>query len=603
MHSNKAQPPIPSAPGRQSSGWRRIAYWWDEYQWSAVGLLALLALALGHVGFARYSIALGEPRSALDVFYLSLQLFTLESGAVHGPVPIELQVARLLAPAVLGYTAVKALLVIFREQLHRYRTRVLRGHVIVCGLGRKGAMIVKQFRARGYDVVGIEQDAIEGMVEQCRGHGATVFLGDATDRRLLALAGVRRAARLFAVCGNDGANAEIAVHARALLGDRRGPGLTCFVHIRDLALAGLLREREITGQRADAFRLEFFNVYDNGTRAMLAAHPPFRPGSPAHVLVVGLSRTGTSLLVRTARSWHALRVGSRERLRLTVVDPLAARKVQMLCAQYPRMESVCDIAVLPMEIPSPEFQRAAFLPAPGEPGDVTAVYVCLGDDAAGLSAALALRRVLHGRAVPIVVSTLHEAGLGALLRGEGGAAAGAFDNLYGFGLLERGCEPELLLGGTHEIIARAIHEEYVRDQRARGQTPETNPSMRTWEDLPEALRQSSRRQADHIGVKLASVGCTIAPLDDWDAELFEFTPTEIENLAEKEHERWVEERVSEGWRPGPKKDIERKISPYLIPWGELTDEVKEYDRVLIRGLPAFLAKAGFMIRCGVRRAG
>lgn len=80
-----------------------------------------------------------------------------------------------------------------------------------------------------------------------------------------------------------------------------------------------------------------------------------------------------------------------------------------------------------------------------------------------------------------------------------------------------------------------------------------------------------------------------------DAESFEFKQEEIEMLAEIKHERWVSERSKDGWVYGEKKDIEKKISPYLIPWNQLTDEIKEYDRSPIRNLPVFLAQSGFQI--------
>ena len=75
-------------------------------QWILVALLGLAAFVLGVVGFTGFFAALGEPRSFWDVLYLTLQLFILESGSVSGPVPWELEVARLLAPTVAAYTAV-----------------------------------------------------------------------------------------------------------------------------------------------------------------------------------------------------------------------------------------------------------------------------------------------------------------------------------------------------------------------------------------------------------------------------------------------------------------------------------------------------------------
>ena len=79
------------------------------------------------------------------------------------------------------------------------------------------------------------------------------------------------------------------------------------------------------------------------------------------------------------------------------------------------------------------------------------------------------------------------------------------------------------------------------------------------------------------------------------APLFEFTPEEVEILAEMEHERWVLEREADGWLYGETRNVDTKISPHLRPWDELTEEVKEYDRETVRGTPEFLAKVGFKV--------
>ena len=125
--------------------------------------------------------------------------------------------------------------------------------------------------------------------------------------------------------------------------------------------------------------------------------------------------------------------------------------------------------------------------------------------------------------------------------------------------------------------------------------------MVSWNDLPEGLKESNRRQADHIGIKLKAIGCGIASLTDWDAKLFAFTPEEVEQMAEMEHEHWNEERQLEGWTyaPGP-KNLDKKTSPYYrVPWDKLSEDIKDYDRNTIRGLPAFLAQAGFQIYRGI----
>ena len=153
----------------------------------------------------------------------------------------------------------------------------------------------------------------------------------------------------------------------------------------------------------------------------------------------------------------------------------------------------------------------------------------------------------------------------------------------------------VLPDGAYETLARAIHEDYVRRQRERGAAPDSNPSMVGWDELPETLKRSNRDQARHIAAKLAAVGCEIEPLAHGGAEQFSFSAEELELLSRMEHDRWWRDREADGWTFAPEKDAERKKSPYLLPWQELPEEIREYDRDTVRGLPALLAEAGFHI--------
>jgi hypothetical protein len=163
------------------------------------------------------------------------------------------------------------------------------------------------------------------------------------------------------------------------------------------------------------------------------------------------------------------------------------------------------------------------------------------------------------------------------------------------------CKPAILLGGQNEDLARAIHENYLRRERDKGQTADTNLSTVEWDLLPESLRESNRHQAADISRKLQAIGCDIEPLTDWDAPTPEFSPDEIEVLGRMEHDRWRKEREAGGWRPGPQKNEARKESPYLISYDELSEEIKEHDRAMVRGIPAFLAEIDFaVVRVGPR---
>ena len=148
---------------------------------------------------------------------------------------------------------------------------------------------------------------------------------------------------------------------------------------------------------------------------------------------------------------------------------------------------------------------------------------------------------------------------------------------------------------AHEVLAPAIHEEYVRLERERGATADSNPSMVGWDELPETLKRSNREQARDITVKLAAVGCGIEPLADRAPKPFSFSTEELEVLSRMEHDRWWRDREADGWTFAPVKDAERKTSPHLVPWEELSEEIREYDRDTVRGLPALLGAAGLRI--------
>ena len=51
-----------------------------------------------------------------------------------------------------------------------------------------------------------------------------------------------------------------------------------------------------------------------------------------------------------------------------------------------------------------------------------------------------------------------------------------------------------------------------------------------------------------------------------------------EKIAENVHDVWALQRISQGWTYGEKRDDIKKTTPCLVPYSELPEEEKEYDR-------------------------
>ena len=125
-----------------------------------------------------------------------------------------------------------------RAQLSLGRKKyALRGHVILCGLGRLGYFIAEGLVQQGERVIIIEKNKHLPTIEHFRALGADVYIGDARLPRVLQDVGVARAKALYSVTDNDFANIEIGLNARSF-----EPTLRLILRIFDESMALKLKE-------------------------------------------------------------------------------------------------------------------------------------------------------------------------------------------------------------------------------------------------------------------------------------------------------------------------------------------------------------------------
>jgi hypothetical protein len=144
-----------------------------------------------------------------------------------------------------------------------------------------------------------------------------------------------------------------------------------------------------------------------------------------------------------------------------------------------------------------------------------------------------------------------------------------------------------------ETAARLAHRDYVNSAKPK------DPSLAEWQDLTADLKVSNYHQVAYAEDILRTVGLGVRPLTDPAAPLLdiekEVGPEAFVRLAIMEHGRWNVERLLRGWHYADTKDVSRKLSPYLVPWKQLADDIQAYDLGGIRGLPEKLQAAGLEI--------
>lgn len=583
----------PSAPGEVGRGappsetfqHRLLTGLTDPHWYWLLIPAGITAFLLGLWGYGTYE---GGDHSLSDAVYGASKLFFLHAAPQpENHVGLALDIARFLAPVVAGWAALIALVSVFRDRVQQLLIPFKHEHVVVCGLGYAGFEFVRKLRAAGYQAVVIESDEGNPRIRTCRNWGYPVVIGDAQLATTLESAGIRRAARLLAVTSDSVANTEIVTLARRLTDRSAGRSrwargragqrvLRCLARIDDPGLCVALRIGEFN-RGDDQSVVDFFNIDSIGARLLLTKHP-VRTQQRPHLAVAHLDGVGAGVVFQAARQWHDARQDDQPLL-ITVIDDHAADKVAALVARHPALDEICRFACSSASI------RDIDLLAQRTDAPVTQAYVTGYSDTRNVETALNLQRSLAD-SVPVVTTISRAYGVAELL--EEKAALGG-TGVAVFRTFQETCSVELIEGGSLEAVAHEIHRRYCLMQ------PEGAPAPPAWPDLEDALKRSSRAQARHIGVKLRSIGCVIAPLRNWQAKDFQFTDAEMDKLGTMEHDRWMQEKLAAGWTYGETEDRALKKDPHLVPMDQLEPEVAEVDRIFVRAIPAMLAAVGLEI--------
>ncbi len=183
-----------------------------------IGILTLVLLAIGTVGFARLEhIAYTE-----SLYDTTLILLT---HIPHGDVVGWPARGLLLFLIVASLVIIAYLLKWFAEymiglsdnvRIKRMKAKVdkLKGHYIVCGLGRVGSQVAREMATEGVEFVGLDRD--QERVDEAIESGYLAFCADSGAEGTLIEAGIERAAGLVASLGEDSQNLFVTLAAKSI---------------------------------------------------------------------------------------------------------------------------------------------------------------------------------------------------------------------------------------------------------------------------------------------------------------------------------------------------------------------------------------------------
>ncbi len=591
--------------------------------------LGLVAAGFGARGLWIYEVKYGPPPDVFSVAYHTLQLFLLHAPHLDHTVPWQLHVGRWLAAIVVLVAVVRGLLTVFRSEFWLWVAHFRRGHIVICGLGRLGIQLAHEFRRNGFRVVAIERSGAAGSIATAANAGVAVLVGDATSPATLSHAAVDRASKIIAVCDDEQTNVAIAATVGELLAGRRSAGesskkksgdaccLECWIFITDPRLRQTFQLDQLFPHTGEHYQVNVrgLDLFELAARQVLRRVPlDYERINPAdstivHLVIVGFGSMGQHLAMQAARIGH---FANFKKLRITVVEQKDSERTAVFTKGHKKFADVCDFAS-PDDISGDPLDPDVilrFLPR-SDPKELVSVALCWDssktgdsdqadflqglerDDATNLSLALAIAQDGAGSRNVLAFQT-RKAGFASLFPVEGRSRA-IGPQVRAFGMLEEAWSLEALFHEREDRIARALHEDFLEKKLADGKRIGERPAFYHWEQLPERFRDSNRRAADHIRVKLRAIGYR---LDDIRRDLppvQSFNGDQTELLARMEHESWCAELLLQNYSYGPKRDDVAKTHPYLVPWDKLDDDAKQWDRDQVKAIPEALKLAGYGI--------
>lgn len=556
--------------------------------------IAIASLVLGYFGLRGFLAAnstLKITHSPGDLLYFDIELFLVQSTpiAMGGHIPWQLQIARFSAPSILLYAITELGIALSAARLQRARIRRFRDHAIICGAGRPVGILTRRLTEDGMRVVVVIGNQLGEIA------GRYLVVGDPKLARTLLDAGLERAAVVYACYERSEENAEIADLVEQIRAGRRGPEKV-YALIDDLELCAALKARRWSLAASDVRHLDFFNPDEIAAQATVRQDASAFGADPPEIAIVGTGAFGCSVLVEFARQWSTRRGASRQRMKAILVGPDAQRVVTELGNRYAFLDESCLLESHPGSLERLIVdRRQASAPV------LRRLYICQDDERVALETALSSAASHQGSIAAVVVRLNQMSGMARAFQQEHGRGA-LLDSLGGrlriVDVIADGCDPLRIGDDLAEHLARACHRRYLIEQTRGGAELGGSPSLVGWEELGSDLQAANRAQAIDNGAKLAAIDCLIA-LHSEASRDFTFRDGEIELLAQWEHDRWMGERLRQGWVYGPRRDNVERLHPDLVPWPRLPEQDREKDRQVVRAIPEILADVGLgIVRVG-----
>jgi len=552
-----------------------LAHFRKRISWYLIGVSGLLST----IGYILYYSRNGIAFDFSDLAYSVIQLFLLESNLNITPVNLPLNIARFLAPASLATAVIQGFLTLFSTKIKQGRIKSFRGHIVIFGDSPNNLSLAQNTGNEGKEYV-LAQPGLPIAGAEAETEGLFITKLNHLNTEALADTGFYHCRYFIISCIEDGRSLSYANELLHSIDLQRvikpidfiivfnNPEWTEYSY--DLGITGQVSAELLSHQY---IKFRYLNYKDTAIRRVMLNHAPdvYRPVKSLNdpgcsVCVIGFNEIAERMMVNLALNSHYIN-GLKLQLHLFTdsqdgFDDFASKY---------QLSNMLDFS----------FHKYQEIMQFSEP--VSAIYLAGLDETRLLSVFSAILRnqTLLNRPKIIISDTPQSAG--SLLVNE---------HTSFIDLRAEATVFSTIIDESIDELARIIHNDYLKKLP---RIDPLRPTHRPWDNLPDEIRNRSRQQADHLWIKLRSLNVKTTAIESTEKEFEIIKDERLEALSKAEHDRWCAYMFYKGWKPGETRDDALKIHTDLIPYEDLSEEIKQYDRNVILNMPLLLKELGYKI--------
>ena len=463
------------------------------------------------------------------------------------------------------------------------------------------------------------RDAISNGLEKEMSGRVILYAGDAIESQKVESQNLCDALKLYLLDESDkhesrySRNLSVLKNIVDAVAERSNP-LELYMQVNNSRAYNLMQRIDIPKeffQRGDKMVVDFrpFNFYENWARLIwsyyklpqydvLDYEPMEETDKHVHLVIAGFNSMGHALLLEALRLCHYPNFDERKNKNKTIITVFESdwkEQKDAFYSQYPHLDQIKDIEIdfREMDVNSPEARNEMEQWALDN-NTLLTVAICDKEADEAMTKALNLPETVFRNNIRVLVRQELEKVNTEIFAFDDQKRA--YPHIRFFGMLQEGLDFKQLddrlamcIGGIYSFYREepfnlSDAEKFLECQQ-KIQTTLAQKSKAEWyEDWLKTIQTdkwSSRFQSDifhtYISLWERHKGISTKEFDQWQ-----------EVLADMEHRRWIAERTVYGFRKtrgNETKDKTLKVHPDIIPYAELDNDTKNYDRNIVNTAP------------------